>query len=209
MPRGQDARMSLVAMAFDILRGTPWWVFLLAAVLVWLGLRSLRPRVTTVVRVLVTPTVFIAWGLASLIAGGGSSTTLALVWLLAAVAGVAFAALTVRMKELLVDRVHRLVLMPASPLPLVRNVLVFSAKYALAVAAIMHPEARGQFAVWDVAVSGASAGYFFGWVVRFTLAYRKTAIADLTMAVHTGGSPSGSCLTARELTDRNSMNAAD
>jgi hypothetical protein len=73
----------------------------------------------------------------------------------------------------------------------------------------MHPEARGQLAVWDFAVSGASAGYFFGWVVRFTLAYRNTPIADLTMAVHSGGSPSGSCLTARELTDQNSMKAAD
>jgi hypothetical protein len=46
-------------------------------------------------------------------------------------------------------------------------------------------------------------------VVRFTLAYRNTAIADLTMAVHTGGSPSGSCLPVRELTDQNSLKAAD
>jgi hypothetical protein len=179
MPRGQDARMSLVAMAFDILRGTPWWVFLLAAVLVWLGLRSLRPRVTTVVRVLVTPTVFIAWGLASLTAGGGSSLTLALVWLLAAGAGVAFAALTVRMKELLVDRVHRLVLMPASPLPLVRNVLVFSAKYALAVAAIMHPEARGNSRYGTSPFPGrAPATSSDGWCAsRWRTATRRSPIS--------------------------------
>jgi hypothetical protein len=185
-------------------------VFLLAAVLVWLGLRSLRPRVTTVVRVLVTPAVFIAWGLASLTAGGGSSPTVVLVWLLTPVAGVAVARLTGRMQELLVDRVHRLVLMPASPLPLVRNILVFSAKYALAVAAIMHPEALAQLAVWDITVSGASAGYFFGWVMRFTLAYRNAAIADLTMAVHRGGlTEEAPAITARELTDQNSMKAAD
>src|SRR5687767_4801917 len=134
--------MSLVAMAFSILRGTPWWVFLLATVLVWLGLRSLQPRVTTVVRVLVTPAVFLAWGLAGLTVGGRPSPTIVVVWLLTAVAGVAVAMLTVRVQNLFVDRVHRLVLVPASRLPVVRNVVVFSAKYALAVAAIIHPDTR-------------------------------------------------------------------
>jgi hypothetical protein len=177
--------MSLVATAIGILRGTPWWAFLLAAVLVWLGLRALRPRVTTVVRVLMTPAVFITWGLASLSMGGRPSSAVALVWLVTAMAGVAVAMLTVRVR-LVVDRVHRLVLVPASMVPLVRNVVVFSAKYALAVAAIIHPEARGQTMVWDVAVSGASAGYFFGWVVRFALAYRDALTADLTATAHRG-----------------------
>ena len=179
--------MSLLAMASSILRGTPWWVFLLAALLVWLGLRSLRPRVTTLVRVLVTPAVFITWGVASLTAGGGSSPTLVLVWLLTAVAGIAVSMMTVHMQGVRVDRAHRLVLVPASRLPLVRNVVVFSAKYALAVAAALHPEARGQIMVWDVAVSGASAGYFIGWLVRFGLAYRSAPIADLTAPAHRGG----------------------
>jgi hypothetical protein len=203
--------MSLVAVASGILRGTPWWVFLLAALLVWLGLRSLRPRVTTVVRVLVTPAVFITWGLASLTAGGRSSPTLVPVWLLTAMAGLAFAVLTVRMQELLVDRVHRLVLVPASLLPLVRNIAVFSAKYALAVAVIIHPEAREQLAVWDVAVSGASAGYFFGWVVRFALAYRNAPIADLTATAPGGGLTEAAPgqITVGERTDKNSMKVVD
>jgi hypothetical protein len=178
--------MSLVTMAISILRGTPWWVFLLAAVLVWLGLRALRPRVTTVVRVLVTPAVFITWGLASLTVGGRSSLTRIVVWLLTAVAGVAVATLTVRLQGLLVDRVHRLVLVPASLLPLVRNVVVFSAKYALAIAAIMHPDTRGQNMVWDAAVSGVSAGYFIGWTVRFALAYRNAPTSDLTTTADQG-----------------------
>jgi hypothetical protein len=202
--------MSLVATAFGILRGTPWWVFLLAVLLVWLGLRSLRPRVTTVVRVLVTPVVFITWGLASFNAGGGSSSAFALVWLLTAVAGLALAVLTVRMQALRVDRAHRLVLVPASLLPLVRNVVVFSTKYALAVAVIINPKARDQLAVWDIAVSGASAGYFIGWVVRFALAYRSAPIADLTATAYRGGlTEAAPGITVGELTDKNSMKAGD
>jgi hypothetical protein len=185
----------MMAMAFGIVRGTPWWVFLLAALLVWLGLRSLRPRVTTVVRILMTPGVFVTWGLASLAAGGGSSPTLVLAWLLTAVAGVAVAMLTVPMQGMCVDRVHRLVLVPASVLPIVRNVIVFSAKYVLAVGAVIHPDARAQLDVWDLAVSGASAGYFVGWVVRFAQAYCNAPIADLTVSE----------ITVRERPDENCM----
>jgi hypothetical protein len=196
--------MSLVAMAYSILRGTPWWVFLLAAVLVWLGLRSLRPSVTTVVRILVTPAVFITWGIASLTVGGRSSPTFVVVWLLTAVAGLVVAMLTVRLQDLLVDRVHRLVLVPASLLPLLRNLVVFSAKYALTVAAIIHPETRGQVMVWDVAVSGVSAGYFFGWTVRFALAYRNTPTTDLTAIAHRRGmNVAAPVITASERTDKN------
>jgi hypothetical protein len=195
--------MSLVPTAISILRGTPWWVVLLAAVLVWLGLRSLRPRVTTVGRVLVTPAVFITWGLASLTIRERSSTSLVLVGLITALAGVGAAMLTVRLRNLLVDRVHRLVLVPASLLPLVRNIVVFSAKYTLAVVAIIHPEARGHIMVWDVAVSAVSAGYFFGWAARFALAYRNAPTADLTATARRGGPTDAAPAAAvREETDK-------
>ena len=167
------------ATIIGILRGTPPWVFLLAALLVWLGLRSLRPHVTSVTRILTTPAVFITWGLVSFAAGGGSSGR-TFVWILAAVAGLTFAVFTVHMRGLRVDRVHRLVLVPASVVPLVRNLLVFSAKYALAVAVVFHPQARDTLAVWDAAVSGVSAGYFFGWALSFARAYRSAASSDLS-----------------------------
>lgn len=169
--------MNFVAMAIDILRGTPSWVFLLAALLVWLGVRSLRPRVTSAGRVLMTPSVFIVWGVASFMTG--ASSTRAVVWIVAAGAGLGLAILTVRLRGLLVDRAHRLVLMPGSALPLARNLVVFSAKYALAVGAVLQPDAREELAVWDAAVSGASAGYFFGWVLRFAHAYRNAPGTDL------------------------------
>ena len=169
----------MMPMALGILRGTPWWVFLLAALLVWLGVRALRPRVTSVVRVLITPAVFVTWGVVSFVAGGRWSPAFALAWLLPAFAGVAIAVLTVRMADLRVDRGARLVLVPASVLPLVRNLTVFSAKYVLAIASAIHPEARAQLALWDVIVSGVSAGYFLGWLARFVHTYRNAPTASL------------------------------
>ena len=168
-----------MALFFGILHGTPPWVFALAVLLVWLGARSLRPRVTSVGRVFITPAVFIAWGLASLATNARTSPRVVGIWLLTAAAGLLLAVLTVRMAGLRVDRARRLVLLPASVLPLVRNLLVFSAKYTLGVAMALYPDLRGSLALWDMAVSGASAGYFFGWAARFGLMYRDAATAEL------------------------------
>jgi len=170
--------MSLVV-AFGILRSTPWWVFVLFALLLWLGVRSLRPRVTSVSRVFITPGVFITWGLVAFAAGARSSPTALASWLFTALVGFALAAVTVRLPELRVDRAHRLVRIPASAVPLVRNLSVFAVKYGLAVGMAMHPEARGPLALWDTAVSGASAGYFVGWAACFALAYRRSPGSDL------------------------------
>jgi hypothetical protein len=34
------------------------------------------------------------------------------------------------------------------------------------------PASRDGLLLWDVGVSGLTAGYFLGWLVRFTLKYR-------------------------------------
>jgi hypothetical protein len=51
----------------NILLNTPWWVFALFVMLVLLGVQALRPRTIPVWRLLITPGVFIVWGVISLI----------------------------------------------------------------------------------------------------------------------------------------------
>jgi membrane associated rhomboid family serine protease len=61
-------------------------------------------------------------------------------------------------------------------MPLVRNAVIFVARYALAVAAAFAATAtaHAQLVAWDVAVSGLATGYFVGWLARFARA-RRTA----------------------------------
>jgi hypothetical protein len=54
------------AAVIGILLHTPWWVFVVFALLLALGIQALRPRVVSAWRLLVTPGIFIAWGLVSL-----------------------------------------------------------------------------------------------------------------------------------------------
>jgi hypothetical protein len=163
-----------------IIQGTPVWVYLLIALLLYLGIQATRPRTVSLVRAFITPAIFIAWGLVSLFARPTLSPVLILDWLLTAGAFGTLAFLTTRLAEVRFDHVRHAVSLPASWLPLARNLLIFAAKYGLAIAAATHPAARDQLALWDIAVSGASAGYFLGWLARFTSAYRQTPTPALS-----------------------------
>jgi hypothetical protein len=66
----------------------------------------------------------------------------------------------------------RRIAVPGSAVPLLRNLAIFLAKYGLAVAFTLAPAWRGQIALWGIAVSGLTAGFFAGWLVRLALACR-------------------------------------
>lgn len=46
---------------WQILKGTPWWVYLLFVVFIRLGLQALKPRTVTVQRLILFPLVFLVW----------------------------------------------------------------------------------------------------------------------------------------------------
>jgi hypothetical protein len=165
------------AEAGGILRGTPWWVFALFALLVYLGFRATKPRVSGWRRAVLNAVVFMIWGVATLLIT--PNPVHALVWALTASTGGALALLTVRFDGMEVDRRRGLVRLPASWLPLARNMLVFGAKYAIAVMTALAALAPAQLALWDLGVSGASAGYFAAWLWRFWLAYRGAPSAAI------------------------------
>jgi hypothetical protein len=163
--------------AIRILSGSPWWVYGLLALLVWLGLQAARPRTVSLSRVLIAPAVFIAWGIVSLMLRADFSD--ALVWLGTAACGAAFAGLVTRIDGVVADRRVGLVRVPGSILPLLRFLAIFIAKYALAVAASIRPDLRDLLAPWDIGVSGLAAGYFVGWLLAFLRAYRRAPDAEL------------------------------
>lgn len=163
-----------------ILVNTPWWVFLLFLLLVWLGVQARRPRIVSLRRVFITPAIFIGWGIVGLLGRVLGAPLLLADWLVFALCGGALAATTVRLGGMSVDRGQGLVHLPGSVLPLIRNLSIFAAKYLLAVAMALHPASLAALTAADVAVSGLSAGYFLGWVARFVMAYRSAPDRDLS-----------------------------
>jgi len=166
----------------DMVSRTPPWVWVLFAYLVWIGMLRLRPSVRDVGKTWITPTIFIAWGMVALFHRSADLSFVAIHWGIAAVIGAVIGSLG-EMKKMLVDRPRQLVRLRGSVMPLVRAIVIFGAHYALQVAAAVQPENRTTFLAWDIYVSGASAGYFFGWSLRFLRAYRIAPQVDLAPVV--------------------------
>jgi hypothetical protein len=153
-----------------IIEHTPRWVWVVLALLIWLGIQGLRPRRVALARIFITPAVFILWGLVAL--GSRAEPPLLLDWGVTAAIGMGLAVATLRLDGVRIA--SGFAELPGSWLPLVRNLTIFAAKYVLAVAMARNPDARATLAYWDIGVSGLSAGYFIGWTLRVALRYRAT-----------------------------------
>jgi len=164
-----------------ILTGTPWWVFVLFAVLVALGVPALRPRTMPLGRVFITPAVFIGWGLSSLVAAAKVAPLVLPVAAGAGVLGFGLAAVSVRLDAMGAEPGR--VTLPKSALPLCRNLLIFVAKYVIAVASAIRPDWRGPLLLADMAVSGLAIGYFIGWTLRLVGGYRRALRLETTAAM--------------------------
>lgn len=162
-------------MALDLLagviHGTPLWVFALFGYLLWVGLRGLKQNARKASRVWITPAIFIAWGVIGLLMRSGPLAANLLHWIIAAMVGAGVGVLT--RVPLRVDPQRNLVIQPGSVLPLIRNVGIFGAHYVLNVLTAIKPEMSAHYMTWDIYVSGASAGYFAGWAIRFFRSYRE------------------------------------
>jgi hypothetical protein len=150
---------------------------MLLAYLLWVGAKRLQPGVRALAKIWVTPAIFIAWGLIGLFQRRGDFSAVLGSWLIGALLGAALGlAVGIPMQA---DRVRKLVLLPGSPLPLLRILIIFGAHYGLRVAAALHPQHSDSYLTWDIYVSGASAGYFLGWSARFINGYRRAPSVDL------------------------------
>ena len=154
--------MSGSDLALKVLAKTPVWVWALLAFLVWQGVRRLRPGVSALERIALVPVAFITWGLVGLAQQPWPLLARLGIWSAGAALG-GLLSLASAPGARAVDRRRRLVALPGSPAALVRNLVIFGLHYGLRVAAALYPRHSAVLIPMDIAVSGASAGYFAGW----------------------------------------------
>jgi hypothetical protein len=163
--------------AWQILIHTPIWAFVLLAYLVWVGIKAMRPRTTTIWRSLIVPAVFIIWGLSRLVSRQDYASPL-VAWFGAAAVLMVIGLLTARPLEL--DHTTGEIKRPGSVVPLIRNITVFALQYTVAVIAAVDPHDATTAAIVGRAISGGTTGYFLGRTVALLRQYWKQRKADLT-----------------------------
>jgi hypothetical protein len=146
-----------------IISHTPHWVWILAAFLLYRGVKALQPREMTWPRMLLLPVLFLVWGLYDIV------TQLHLPALaLAAFAGAlvlgASLGWLIAMQQEPARRVGLLIYRPGTPVTLILIVIAFLSKYALSVAVAYHPDlaANAHYNLLYGALSGATDGIFWG-----------------------------------------------
>jgi hypothetical protein len=167
-----------------ILAHTPWWVFAVLAILILTGVQALRPREVAAWRLLIVPAIFIGWGVFSAVQRSAAAPVLGADWIAAALLGAMLGWGTTRLAGYIFETGSWSVRVPGSPTQLVRNVVIFVARYGIAVATAFAstPSDRAWLIACDVAVSGLAAGYFLGWIGRVARARRSGAGAPRVAA---------------------------
>ncbi|MBO0765078.1 MAG: hypothetical protein J2P50_10885 [Hyphomicrobiaceae bacterium] len=144
--------------------GTPPWVWALLALLLYLGIRALRPTTAPLWRVAILPTVFLSWGLYSLVTMHSFKAQRILPWLAALAAGMIIGSLMADRQTIKADKVRHLVKIPGSPLTLVLALLIFAIKYVFGALHAVRPALFAHPWLWltELAVAGVLTGMFIG-----------------------------------------------
>lgn len=149
----------------EVIAGTPPYVWLLLAYLVWRGIKSSKESELDLIKMLIIPVIFIVWGLEELVSKFVYADMGLLVYLVFAVVG-AFAGKalygTFRSIYAKDGQFYR----SGSYLPLVIVLINFSVKYVLGASIAIQPDLHSSlaFTVLSCIASGCSVGLFIGGV---------------------------------------------
>ena len=162
--------------AYQVVIHTPPWVWILLAYLVWQGIKSMQPRKAPIWRALIVPIVFIAWGVSRIGFGHQDNQGPLVAWVVAALVLLPLGVLTPRPFD--VDHKTGEIIRPGSAFGLIRNLVVFLLQYAVGVISAIDAGDRALAIIVGRAISGATAGYFFGSMIALLVAYRGKRAAD-------------------------------
>jgi hypothetical protein len=154
-----------------VLRGTPTWVWVLLAALVWLGFTQVRDREASLVRVSVMPLVMTGFAIFGMVSAFGSSPMFGydmLAWMLTAAVMFAAIGTTNPPAGTQFHPATRSFRLPGSWIPLALIVAVFLTRYVVNVDLAMQPAlARdGQYTLIVSALYGLTSGMFIGRAAR-------------------------------------------
>ena len=162
---------------YQVLVHTPPWVWILFAYLVWQGIKAMQPRKTPIWRAMIVPIVFVAWGVSRIGFGQYDNQWPLVAWIAAALVLLPLGVLTPRPFD--VDHKTGEIIRPGSAFALIRNIVVFGLQYTVSVISAIDASDRALAIIIGRAISGATAGYFFGSMIALLIAYRRKRAADV------------------------------
>jgi hypothetical protein len=157
----------MMTILMQILSHTPRWVWVLLAVLVWVGTKQLQPQRVTLKRASTLPLVMVLLSMMGVLSAFSAQPLALLGWALGA--GAVFAAVATRPAPAgtRFDALSQTFQVPGSAVPLTLMLSIFVTKYAVGIAMGMSPHLaeNGGFALAVGLLYGSFSGAFAarGW----------------------------------------------
>ncbi|SAK45566.1 hypothetical protein AWB75_00801 [Caballeronia catudaia] len=149
---------------FAIIQGTPTWVWLLLAFLVYRGVKALQTQTTPLSKLAIIPLIFAGMGVAHLISAPLAGVAAVAAWAIALGVGFVGGVFNASRTRYIVDPIALTVMSPGSVVPLLLILATFATKFWLGIelATATNVAALATYVVIDAAVSGVVAGMFAG-----------------------------------------------
>lgn len=165
---------------YEILRDTPWWVYVILASVLMLGIRGLKPRVVSLKRLFILPFIFTAWSVYTLVKSLSSFQDVS-IWTLCLLLGVWYGRRLLHKFTIQADKKKGLITVEGGPLTLILALCIFITKYFFGFLYIAHPAAMKNVFIFtaDLLTSGFITGLFFGKALYYLRKYKRAPHTNL------------------------------
>lgn len=161
---------------FDIIQGTPLWVWGAFIYLLIIGLLASKTRTVSLYRLVIMPIIFTLWSLSSIHTKYACSSLSFAFWLTAFITGIIFAIHALHKKVIKVDHKHKLVTLSGDYTQLLLVMLFFIVKYSIGASYALNPSLKTTtlFLGIDMIASGIISGIAWGRSINIIKTYCKT-----------------------------------
>jgi len=157
----------------EILLHTPWWVYVLFAYIVFIGVKATKMRSVPVLQLFIAPSIFTVLSIYTLVGRIGDHFLYMIPWGSAAIIGIAIGWIEMRRLNITVDRKKRLLKIPGSAFTLILYFIFFGSGYYYGFMSFIHPERvrEVQFVIFILLISGIGTGIMwvrgFGYLFKY------------------------------------------
>ena len=166
---------------WDILEGTPTWVWVLFIYLMIIGFKARKIHVVSLFKLFILPALFFILAIYYLIVNFSSDVTAIFIWIIAFGVGTVLNWIIYKNLTLQADKKKHLIKVPGTWSVLIMIILIFSIKYTFGYLLSAHPTIihNSLFIYSFLIASGIITGLFLGKALRFLEKFRKAPHVDL------------------------------
>lgn len=166
---------------WQTLINTPWWVYLLLAYLIKVGIQASKTRTVELKKLFIIPAVFAFMSIHTLLYSFTIDALTILTWFASILIGMVLGWIQIYRYKLKVDKKNVLIQIPGTWSTLITIMIIFIAKYYFGYELATDPALAQQtmFEMSALLISGVCTGFFIGRLICYLYRFQTSHSVDL------------------------------